>query len=119
MRWGVDRDRVIVVFPAGRRTVSLYHRKSNPLFPAGAQQARQRRETCTRSSCRGPFAQRDYVRAPRAAVRSSFPTVAVDAQKPDRAGPIWSCRQGGTMNREASGARHARLHDLRRTPRRA
>jgi uncharacterized protein len=94
---GVDRDRILVVLRPPP-DVSLYHRKSNPLFPQVL------RELGNRGDVHGVVvprvdAQRDFVRA------MSLPSLivperAVDAQSLIALADL-VVSAGGTMNREA------------------
>jgi uncharacterized protein len=96
-RLGVDQDRVLVVFRPPP-DVSLYHRKSNPLFPQVLEYIGRRGDVHAAVLPR-TAAQRDYVRG------LGLPSVLV----PDRAVDAQSLialsdlviSAGGTMNREA------------------
>ena len=63
-RLGVDTARVVVIVRPPP-DVSLYHRKSNPLFPQGPRPARPATRTSTRSSCRAPRRSASWSRASR------------------------------------------------------
>ena len=80
--------------------VSLYHRKSNPLFPQVLDHLGTRRRTSRPSCCRAPTQQR-RVRAVRSSCRRwSSPSSAVDAQSLVALADL-VVSAGGTMNREA------------------
>jgi hypothetical protein len=94
---GVDRDRVVVVFRPPP-DVSLYHRKSNPLFPQVLDHL-GRHEGVQAVVIPRTEAQRSYVR------ELGLPSVivpegAVDAQSLIALGDL-VISAGGTMNREA------------------
>src|SRR5215212_3703326 len=94
---GIDRDRVLVVLRPPP-DVSLYHRKSNPLFPAVLAEL-GRREDVHAVVIPRTTAQREYVRS------LQFPSLivperAVDAQSLIALADL-VVSAGGTMNREA------------------
>ena len=97
-RLGLDRERVVVVVRPPP-DVSLYHRKSNPLFPQVLTHLGQPAAACRRWCCPRTDAQREYVRSlelPSVVV----PEQAVDAQSLVALGDL-VVSAGGTMNREA------------------
>ena len=71
-----------------------------PALPADARPPRPRTTTCTRSSCRAPTEQRDYVRG-LALPSVIVPDRAVDAQSLIALADL-VVSAGGTMNREAA-----------------
>ena len=105
---------VVVVSPAARRLA--LSPQVEPAVPEGAERARQRPRTCTRSSCRAP--------RPSASTcaRWSCPRVIVAARRGRRAEPGRPRRPRRLGRRHdeprGGGARHAGLHDLRRSARR-
>jgi uncharacterized protein len=96
-RLGVDRDRVVVVLRPPP-DVSLYHRKSNRLFPAVLAEL-GRRDDVHAVVIPRTAAQREYVRSLR------FPSLIVPEQAVDAQSLIALAdivvSAGGTMNREA------------------
>jgi predicted glycosyltransferase len=96
-RLGVDHDRVVVVLRPPP-DVSLYHRKSNRLFPAVLAELGRRDDVHAVVIPRTP-AQRDYV------LSLGFPSLIVPEQAVDAQSLIALAdivvSAGGTMNREA------------------
>jgi predicted glycosyltransferase len=94
---GVDRERVLVIVRPPP-DVSLYHRKSNRLFPRVLEHLGGREDVCAVVIPR-TAAQRDHV------LRLSLPSVIVPAQAVDAQSLIALAdlvvSAGGTMNREA------------------
>ncbi len=113
-RLGVDTARVVVIVRPPP-DVSLYHRKSNPLFPKVLDRLGNDADVHAVVLPRTQ-AQREFIDRPRPAL----------ADRPRRCGrgPEPGCaRRPGRLRRRhdeprGGGARHPRLHDLRRPPRR-
>ena len=110
----IDPARTLVVLRPPP-DVSLYHRHSNPLFPQTLQHL-GRIESVHAVVIPRTEAQRDYVRS-LALPSVIVPDGAVDAQSLIALSDL-VVSAGGTMNREAAALGRARLHDLRRPPRR-
>ena len=96
-RLGVDTDRVVVIVRPPP-DVSLYHRKSNPLFPQVLARAGNAEDVCAVVLPRTD-AQREYVQA-LALPSVIVPDHAVDAQSLIALADL-VVSAGGTMNREA------------------
>ena len=96
-RLGVDTERVIVIVRPPP-DVSLYHRKSNPLFPQVLSRLGSRRAVHAVVLPRTEE-QREYVKS------LALPSVIVPDQPSRRRAwspsPTWWSRPAGTMNREA------------------
>ena len=111
---GVDREKILVIVRPPP-DVSLYHRKSNRLFPRVLEYL-GRREDVTAIVIPRTEAQREHV------VALSLPSVIVPAHAVDAQSLIaladLAVSAGGTMNREAVALGTPGLHDLRRAARR-
>ena len=111
---GVDREKIVVIVRPPP-DVSLYHRKSNRLFPR-VLELLGRREDVSAIVIPRTDAQREHVLAARAAVGDRA-RAGGRRSEPDRARRP---RRLGRRDDEPRGgrARHAGLHDLRRAARR-
>ena len=111
-RLGLDREqRARGRAPAARRLA--LPPQVEPAVPAGADAPRHATRACRRSCCRAPTQQREYVRA------LELPSVIVPGARRRRPEPGRARRPRRLGRRDdeprGRGARHAGLHDLRRS----